>query len=87
MALNRLEQENRPWRNAFQTPTLAGVRAALRAGLGITPRTIEMLTPGLKVVGEELGLPTLPSASYHLYMRAGDTSDGARKLSELFVPS
>jgi DNA-binding transcriptional LysR family regulator len=87
MALNRLEQENRPWRNAFQTPTLAGVRAALRAGLGITPRTIEMLTPGLKVVGEELGLPTLPSASYHLYMRAGDNSDGARKLSELFIPS
>ncbi len=86
MALNRLEQKNRPWRNAFQTPTLAGVRAALRAGLGITPRTIEMLTPGLKVVGEELGLPVLPSASYHLYMRAGDCPDGARKLSELFIP-
>jgi hypothetical protein len=29
----------------------------------------------------------LPSASYHLYMRAGDNSDGARKLSELFIPS
>lgn len=86
MALSKLEQEDRPWRNAFQTPTLAGLRAALRAGLGITPRTIEMLTPGLKVVGEELGLPTLPSASFHLYTRAGDCPEGAKKLSELFVP-
>lgn len=86
MALHKLEQENRPWRNAFQTPTLAGVRAALRAGLGVTPRTIEMLTPGLKVVGEELELPPLPSATYYLYMREGDCPDGARKLSELFVP-
>ncbi len=86
MALSTLEQHHRPWRNAFETPTLAGMRAALRAGLGVTPRTIEMLGPGFKVVGEELGLPALPSVNFHLYSRAGDCPEGARKLSELFVP-
>ncbi len=86
MAIDALEQRKTPWRSAFETTTLAGVRAALRAGLGITPRTIEMLTPDLKVVGEEFGLPALPSAHFHLYARAGDTSPGTRKLHELFAP-
>lgn len=86
MALDQLERNDRPWRSAFQTSTLAGVRAALRAGLGITPRTIEMLTPDLKVVGEEFGLPAMPSVNYYLYLRVSDASDGAKKLGDLFMP-
>lgn len=86
-AVAALQQEGRPWREAFQTKTttLAGVRAALRAGLGITARTIEMLTPDLKVVDKELGLPALPSVSYGLYSRDGDCSDGAKKFCELLT--
>jgi DNA-binding transcriptional LysR family regulator len=83
MAIEALAQGERPWRAAFQTSTLAGVRAALRAGLGITPRTIEMLTPELKVVDQELALPRLPPISYRLYSRVNDCSDSARKISAL----
>jgi DNA-binding transcriptional LysR family regulator len=83
MAIEALAQGGRPWRAAFQTSTLAGVRAALRAGLGITPRTIEMLTPELKVVDQELALPRLPPISYRLYSRVNDCSDSARKISAL----
>ena len=86
MAVEALAQGERPWRAAFQTSTLAGVRAALRAGLGITPRTIEMLTPDLKVVDQELGLPRLPPISYRLYSRVNDCSDSARKISALISP-
>lgn len=86
MAVEALAQGERPWRAAFQTSTLAGVRAALRAGLGVTPRTIEMLTPDLKVVDQELGLPRLPPISYRLYSRVNDCSDSARKISALISP-
>lgn len=86
MAIEALAQGERPWRTAFQTSTLAGVRAALRAGLGITPRTIEMLTPELKVVDQELALPRLPPISYRLYSRVNDCSDSARKISALISP-
>lgn len=87
MAVEALAQSSRSWRPMFQTSTLAGIRAALRAGLGITPRTIEMLTPGLKVVDQELGLPPLPPISYRLYSRVNDCSDTARKLATLISPS
>jgi DNA-binding transcriptional LysR family regulator len=86
MAIEALTQAKRPWRAAFQTSTLTGVRAALRAGLGITPRTSEMLMPDLKVVDQELGLPPLPPISYRLFSRADSCSDGARKISALISP-
>ena len=85
MAVQALAQVERPWRAAFQASTLTGVRAALRAGLGITPRTIEMLTPDLKVMDQELNLPPLPPISYRLYSRVNDCSDGARKFSALIT--
>ena len=87
MALESLEAQNRAWRPTFQTTTVTGLRAALRAGLGITARTIEMLTPDLKVVDQELGLAPLPSVSYQLYVRMDDSSDATRKLTELFSPT
>lgn len=85
-ALAALNEAGRPWREAFQTTTLGGIRAALRAGLGITARTIEMLTPDLKVVDKELGLPALPSICYKMYSREGDSNEGVKKFCELLVP-
>lgn len=69
MATELIAEEGRSWRIAFETTTLAGIRAALRAGLGVTARSIEMLTPDLKIVDQELGLPPLPPISYNLYTR------------------
>lgn len=86
IAVEALAQEERSWRPAFQASTLTGVRAALRAGLGITPRTIEMLSPDLKVMDQELGLTPLPPISYRLYSRVNDCSDSARKFSALISP-
>lgn len=87
MAMDALTESKRSWRAAFQTSTLTGVRAGLRAGLGITPRTSEMLTPDFKVVDQELGLPRLPPISYRLFLRADDCSESARKISALISPS
>ncbi len=84
-AVAALDEAGIPWREAFQTTTLAGIRAALRAGLGISARTIEMLTPNLKVVDKEVGLPTLPPISYSLFSRESDCSEGAKKFIELLA--
>jgi DNA-binding transcriptional LysR family regulator len=86
IAVEALAQEEKAWRPAFQASTLTGVRAALRAGLGLTPRTIEMLSPELKVMDQELCLPPLPAISYRLYSRVNDCSDSARKFSALIAP-
>ena len=85
-AIASLEEANIRWRVAFETNTLAGVRAALRAGLGITLRSVEMLLPDLKVLGEEFGLPRLPSVSFQLYHRGEHNSQSAQRIHDLFAP-
>src|SRR5919106_3614415 len=48
MALDHLKRAGVPWRIVHTSQTLPGVRAALRAGLGVTVRTVEMLTSELR---------------------------------------
>jgi DNA-binding transcriptional LysR family regulator len=59
-AIAALDGAGRPWRVAFTSPSLAGLWAALNAGLGITVRTAIGAPGNLVPVGERLGLPSLP---------------------------
>ncbi|KAF1048725.1 LysR substrate-binding domain-containing protein [Xylophilus sp.] len=68
-ALEALDRHHIPWRTAFVSNSPVGVRAAVRAGLGITPRSLELLGPELRVLDEHDRLPTLPSITYCLWMR------------------
>lgn len=86
MAIKALAEAGIPWRIAFQTSTLAGIRAALRAGMGVTPRTVEMLAPDLKVLDPYAGLPALPTISYRLYARQGGLSESALDVRRLISP-
>ena len=86
MAIKALSEADIPWRIAFQTSTLAGIRAALRAGMGITPRTVEILAPDLKVLDPDAGLPALPSISYRLNARHGKLSESALDIRRLISP-
>jgi DNA-binding transcriptional LysR family regulator len=72
------------WRIRHVSTSLAfnALRAALRAGLGITARIIEMLAPDLRVVTEAEGLPRLPNMSLDLYLRDEHVSQPARRLFE-----
>lgn len=56
--LGALDREGLPWRIALATPSLAGLRAALRAGLGVGVRTERWLEPDLRVLDGIL--PPLP---------------------------
>jgi DNA-binding transcriptional LysR family regulator len=60
-ALETLEAAKFPLRVALTTPSLPGVWAALRSGLGISIRTAHRVPAGISDVGPKLNLPALPS--------------------------
>ena len=68
-ALEALERANIPSRQAYLASNLIGIKAATRAGLGVTPRSMEMLGPDMRVLGENDGLPRLPDVTYYLWIR------------------
>ncbi len=83
-ALAALDAHGTRWRVRHVSTSLAfsSLRAALRAGLGMTVRIIEMLAPDLRVVTEAEGLPRLPNMCLDLYLRDEHVSQPARRLFE-----
>lgn len=68
IALDALERVGRPWIEQFTTTNFAGVRSAVKAGLGVTARSVEMVGSEMKVLGEQEELPPLGSINYYLYI-------------------
>ncbi|MDO9435450.1 MAG: LysR substrate-binding domain-containing protein [Hydrogenophaga sp.] len=68
LAIEHLDRAHVPWRITYTSPTIVGVRAAVRAGLGVTARSVETLGHDLRMLGDEAGLPRLPDVSFRLYM-------------------
>ncbi|KFC06987.1 LysR family transcriptional regulator [Trabulsiella guamensis ATCC 49490] len=66
LILEALDAAHIPWRLAYVASTLAAVRAAVKAGLGVTARPVEMMSPELRVLGKTDGLPVLPDTEYLL---------------------
>ncbi|MFM0004690.1 LysR substrate-binding domain-containing protein [Paraburkholderia dipogonis] len=83
-ALAALDAHQIPWHIRHVSTSLAfgGLRAALRAGLGVTVRPIEMLASELRVLDEAEGLPRLPSLCFDLYLRDWRVSPPAQRLFE-----
>ncbi|PCR95731.1 transcriptional regulator LrhA [Pseudomonas sp. FW215-R2] len=82
-ALEALERANIAWRQAYLASNLIGIKAATRAGLGVTPRSMEMLGPDMRVLGETDGLPRLPDVTYHLWIRPNTVNPLVRRAYEL----
>jgi len=66
MAIDYLNEAGIPWRISYVASTLSAVRAAVKAGLGVTARPVEMMSSDLRVMGRAEGLPTLPDTEYLL---------------------
>ena len=79
-ALRALDDAGIRWRLSLTTPSLPGVWAALRFGLGVTVRTAYRVPQGIAVV--EKGLPVLPALELRL-LRHDHPSDAAQELAEV----
>ena len=82
MVLTALNEANIPWRLAYVASTLPAVRAAVKAGLGVTARPVEMMSPDLRVLGQSEGLPSLPDTEYLLCHNAASNNELAKVVFE-----
>ncbi|AKM88469.1 transcriptional regulator LrhA [Enterobacter ludwigii] len=82
MVLAALNEANIPWRLAYVASTLPAVRAAVKAGLGVTARPVEMMSPDLRVLGKSDGLPALPDTEYLLCHNASSNNELAKVVFE-----
>ena len=85
IALAELQSAHLSWRIRYTCTTLLGIRAALRAGLGVTARSVEMLGPDFRALGPADGLPRLPDVSYHLYLSSRATNSPAQPIFDSLV--
>jgi DNA-binding transcriptional LysR family regulator len=79
-AIAALDRARIPWRLAFTSPSLAGIWAAVGAGLGVTVRTRAGLPPRLRVLDH---LPRLPSLGLDLHRTDADSSAAVKRLEVL----
>ncbi|MDU7188060.1 MAG: LysR substrate-binding domain-containing protein, partial [Klebsiella sp.] len=54
------------WHLSHAASSMAGVKAAVKAGLGVTAQPVEMMSPEFRVPGRSDGLPVLPDTRYML---------------------
>ncbi len=83
IALDALEQTKLKWHLNYLAPTLIGIKAAVRAGLGVTARSVEMLGADMRVLGEADGLPPLRPVTYYLWTREDTISPVILRIYEM----
>ena len=80
-ALTALDDAGIPWRIVLTSPSLSAVRAAVRAGLGVTVRTPHFVgRTGAAQLAMLDTLPALPDMPLRHYRRTGRMSDIAAAL-------
>jgi DNA-binding transcriptional LysR family regulator len=85
-AVTALEARTIVWRHVFASPSLAGLWAAVSAGLGVTPRTNEAVPPHLRVLDPEAaGLPALGAIDIALHVSGASRSAAVDRLRILLL--
>jgi len=83
LALRALAKSGCAWQLAGSSPSLAGMRAIVRAGLAATPLPQGLIGSGLRVVDGERGLPSLPDVEYVAHLRNDDRREAVTTLAGL----
>lgn len=65
--LRRMRSCSRPWEIVYTSTSLAGVQAAVSAGLGITALAESTMLPEFRILGAADGLPDLPETEIALF--------------------
>jgi DNA-binding transcriptional LysR family regulator len=77
-----LDEAGRPYRIAATSPSLSGLRAAVRGGIAITARTARWLGDGIADISAGHGLPALGECEFTIRRRASAEAP-ARDLAAL----
>ncbi len=81
-----LERDKIAWRHAFASPSLAGLWAAVTAGLGVTLRTPEGIPSHLRILDPlACGLPALGTIELALHGGTDDKSPAVVRLRTLLL--
>lgn len=80
-ALSALDAAGIPWRVAYSSASLSGLRSAVRAGLAVTVLTPSMLEPQLHPFGAGERLPELRGVELALHRSPGRPSHPAQQLA------
>jgi DNA-binding transcriptional LysR family regulator len=83
-AMAALDAAGRSYRLAATSPSLSGLRAAVRGGIAVTVRTPRFIDAGIVRAPRSYGLPNLPEAEFSIRLRADATSP-ATDLAQLLV--
>jgi DNA-binding transcriptional LysR family regulator len=84
-AIRALEQAGKRWRVAFGSHSLAGIQAAVAAGLALSVLPTSALLPEHRVLGPADGYPGLPQAELALIAAAQPLSAAQRSLADYLV--
>ena len=85
-AVRALDHAGIPWRVTFTSPSLAGLWAAVEAGLGITPRAPHSTPARLTVLAGDRRLPKLKaSAGLWLHGAAGAAKPAVARLQDALI--
>lgn len=85
-AIEALDAAGMPWRIAFTSPSLAGLYAAVEAGLGVTPRTAEGIPSRLRLLGDDVDLPPMaPPVDLYLHVGAENPPPATDRLREALL--
>ena len=76
----------RPWEISYTSTSLAGVQAAVLAGMGVTALAESTRLPEFSVLGSDQGLPELPYTEIVLLVREG-CNDAVRYMGEFLTES
>lgn len=84
LATGALDRAGRAWRLAFTSPSLAGLWAAVAAGLGVTARGAVGLPPGLRVLDPVRSkLPPLPPLRLQLLAAEAEMPAATARLAAI----
>ncbi len=78
-AIHALEAAGRRWRVAYASPSLTGLKAAVAAGLGVSPLPATAAADGFVAME---GLPALPDSELGLHLAAGPVRPAVRDLAD-----
>jgi DNA-binding transcriptional LysR family regulator len=86
VAVRALDQAGIPWRVTFTSPSLAGLWAAVEAGLGLTPRALHSTPARLTVLAGDRRLPKLKArAGLWMHAAGGTAKPAVARLQDALI--